>query len=502
MPPLAYRQICGHASAAARNATVRAAAAWRRLTIPNIRLDEDRRRKGYLLNSILVISISLFSLLGIVVIWNYMTMDAYEGMRPEIFASLVIFCIAIYAISRTGHIRTASYLLISFYAVGTIYAGWIWGASLPGTMFGVAMVIVTTGIFMGPVAGAVASALIVVIFAMLGIHEEDILLIPDWKSTAVNDTDILTYSAGFLFIGFIAWLSSKEIKGSLDRALKSEKALREERDNLEKRISERTASLIEAERQKMAGLENAARFGELSKGLFHDLMNPLTAISARMQSTGFADDSDKIEIGRSVDAAVSASKRMGQFMESVRHCMGYGGGDPDNSTADMREEAAAAKDILGYQARRKDIAIDISAIGPQLLAIDPIRLNQVFLNLISNAIEAFPDKPDPEKDRVIAVSTEATEDSLLITVKDNGPGMQADAIGKVFDAGYSSRPGGTGIGLATVKTIVEDELHGSIKLESRPGNGASFMISVPIEHIAHGQRSDNRDIRKQSGIQE
>ncbi|MDE2037863.1 MAG: HAMP domain-containing histidine kinase [Patescibacteria group bacterium] len=443
---------------------------------------EDDARRGYLLNVILAISIALFAALELVIVWNFFTLDGYRGLHPVPFAFFLIACSAIYAISRSGRVRLASFLLIAFYAIGTMYAGWMWGASLPATLFGIALVIVTTGVFMEPGPSALVSVAMIAVFAALGAHEAIALDLPDWRLDEVNATDIISYSAGFLFLSFIAWLSSREISRSLARARRSERLLTEERDDLERRIAERTASLLEAEQAKTEELERTAKFGELAKGLFHDLMSPLTALSIRAEHIAASNEASGFaELKKDIEPVTAASKKMLSFMESMKRCMAERQGTAETGS-DAFKEASAARDMLAYAARMSGVSIDISEVAPVSVPAHPTRLNQIFLNLISNGIEACaaPGSRHSKESGERSVSASARSDgrACRIEVRDNGCGMSPADAARAFDRGFSTKPDGGGRGLATVKDIVQ-EAGGSAHIAGSPGEGAAVIILFP-----------------------
>jgi two-component system phosphate regulon sensor histidine kinase PhoR len=110
------------------------------------------------------------------------------------------------------------------------------------------------------------------------------------------------------------------------------------------------------------------------------------------------------------------------------------------------------------------------------------RLEQVFFNLLDNALTYTPANGQ------ITVMAMAAVDSISVRISDNGPGISAEHLPRLFerfyrvDASRSREQGGTGLGLAIVKHIVL--LHGgSVGVESTPGAGATFSFSLPIEHV-------------------
>ena len=107
-------------------------------------------------------------------------------------------------------------------------------------------------------------------------------------------------------------------------------------------------------------------------------------------------------------------------------------------------------------------------------------LSQVLINLINNAItHAFGES----KDNLLSLGVTAEQDNVVITVQDNGVGMGREQSDQVFDKYFTTKmgDGGSGLGLFIVKSLVEDQLKGSIICESELGNGTSFIIRFPLK---------------------
>ena len=134
------------------------------------------------------------------------------------------------------------------------------------------------------------------------------------------------------------------------------------------------------------------------------------------------------------------------------------------------------------KAQEKDLEFDV-AVAPSLpdVVADPDRMAQVLDNLVSNAL-----RYTPENGRVLLTATQMNG-HVRLTVKDSGPGLSASELAHVFDRFYRGdkarsrqEDGGTGLGLAIARSLVEAN-HGRIWAESKPGDGAEFIVELPIE---------------------
>jgi signal transduction histidine kinase len=109
-----------------------------------------------------------------------------------------------------------------------------------------------------------------------------------------------------------------------------------------------------------------------------------------------------------------------------------------------------------------------------------------------NAIESYEGLPgNDKKERAIKINIQNESDHVALTVKDEGCGMTPEVEVRIFEAFFTTKAGskGIGIGLATIKKIVEEDLFGTITVESRSGQGTKFIVAFPIEH-EKAQRAD------------
>ena len=111
----------------------------------------------------------------------------------------------------------------------------------------------------------------------------------------------------------------------------------------------------------------------------------------------------------------------------------------------------------------------------------PGQLNQVFMNILSNAMDVLETQPAP---RIITIRTQVKqEQSVVIRIADNGPGMTEEVIAKIFEPFFTTKPigKGTGLGLSISHKIIVEKHEGSIWCVSEPGKGTEFWIELPIE---------------------
>ena len=114
--------------------------------------------------------------------------------------------------------------------------------------------------------------------------------------------------------------------------------------------------------------------------------------------------------------------------------------------------------------------------------MDPVKIKQTLLNLLRNAQDAVSSLQDLRRPS-IRLDAEYTDCKLLISITDNGIGIDAADLASAFDLFVTHKPGGTGLGLAIAKRIITAH-KGTIHAESTPGTGSSFTISLPVQQDA------------------
>jgi signal transduction histidine kinase len=130
--------------------------------------------------------------------------------------------------------------------------------------------------------------------------------------------------------------------------------------------------------------------------------------------------------------------------------------------------------LLGPQAAHQGVEFDARLPGsPLWLTGHRDRLKQAFLNLATNALEAMPTGGR------LSVAVESQNGSVSVAVRDTGPGIPADILGKIFNMYYTTKDGGTGIGLHVARSVVEAH-GGEIEVDTGPGAGTCFHISLPV----------------------
>lgn len=230
----------------------------------------------------------------------------------------------------------------------------------------------------------------------------------------------------------------------------------------------------------MAQLYRFAEFGRLSAGLFHDLINPLSAVSLNMQKVKSSQNQGN-EIAETkiyLDNAIAAAKRMEDFVIAVRKQLSR---QESQEFFFLKEEIKHAIAVLSHKAQKAGVAIRFLSESDVKIFGDAIKFNQVILNLIANAIESYPEARANSSLCEVIIDLHEENEQVFISVADTGRGIAEGNQEKIFEPFFTTKQAsqGVGIGLSMVKRIVEKDFGGSVDVADNQGHGTVFTIKFP-----------------------
>jgi signal transduction histidine kinase len=249
-------------------------------------------------------------------------------------------------------------------------------------------------------------------------------------------------------------------------------------------ITEQKHAELERERLRqleadLAHINRVNMMGELAAALAHEIKQPIAAsiTSAHALLRWLAHDPPDLERVRAAATRIEQDgNRAADVINRLRSF--YKKGAPsEREIVDVKEIIQEMIVLLSDEAVRHSITIhsEIDAETPSILA-DRVQLQQVFMNLMLNAIEAMKDAGG----EVTISSSLNPEGHLLISISDTGEGLPVENTERIFDAFHTTKPQGTGMGLAITRSIVES-YGGRIWAIANQGAGATFHFSLPIE---------------------
>jgi signal transduction histidine kinase len=452
--------------------------------------NEDEARHEFILNILLIASIGLS-----VVAFVINLTKGLMGLSVAVSAVMVFiplsFFVSLYFLSRKGFFLTASYcLLITLFSLAS-YEIYSWGADLPSALLTYVLVIVMAGILISTRLAFVTTIGISFMVIIVSYLQMNKLISSNlyWKNVPISMADFIAFVIIILIIATVSWLSNREIEKSLARARRSEAELKKERDLLEVTVEKKTRELKEAQVEKMAQLYRFAEFGRLSSGLYHDLVNSLNAVSLNMEKVKkeYSSGSAVSEAEAYVDKAVIATRKMEDFVIAVRKQLMR---QENNTVFSLNVEIQHVVDVLAYKAKKVNVSLRFLAQQNIEIFGDAVKFNQVVLNLIANAIEAYlpftqstngslDASPKGEgRNREVLITLEKAGDVIILFIQDHGVGIAEEHTQKIFEAFFTTKTEGQGIGigLSLTKRIVEKDFGGTIDVMSNASAGTVFTV--------------------------
>ncbi len=444
--------------------------------------DEDSRRQEYIFNIIAFGSIALLIIANGISIIESIALEKYRGMSPYATLAILAWFVFLFYLSRRGRFRLASYLLLSAFFLLATYAAFTWGVEIQVALLFFVLIIVMSGILISSRFAFVTTIIASLALLLINYLHINSVVIPNtyWKADSAGIADVIMFGTIFGIIATVSWLSNNQIEKSLVRARKSEADLRDERDSLEIKVDQRTKELKEAQAEKMAQLYRFAEFGRISSGLFHDLINPLNAVSLNLGKT----DGTAEETKQYVANAVRAAKKLEDLVVAVRKQLAR---EETRALFLVEEEIKHVIEVLSHKAQNGNVELrfmprtDIQMFG------DATKFNQVVLNLVANGIDAcLPPTgemaPVSPADRWVQVSLVEEPETIIMLVEDNGVGIPEHHMDKIFEPFFTTKINGQGIGigLSMARRIVEKDFGGLLIAKSEAGRGSSFKVSLPM----------------------
>lgn len=248
------------------------------------------------------------------------------------------------------------------------------------------------------------------------------------------------------------------------------------------------ASLEESD-QKQAHIDarmlqssKMAALGKMAAGVAHEVNNPLMLIQENAGWIRDLLDDEKPEAMKNYQEILESTEKIDQHVKRAKgitqRMLGFGRRmNPGRTEILINSLTDQAAEMLKTEATNRNIDI-IREYDPQVPVIlsDPAQLEQIFINIIDNAIDAI------GKNGSLTIRTLAWKKGVRILFTDSGPGMDQETVTRIFDPFFTTKKvgEGTGLGLAICYTILE-KLGGRIEVQSRLGEGTTFSITLPAE---------------------
>jgi two-component system NtrC family sensor kinase len=219
--------------------------------------------------------------------------------------------------------------------------------------------------------------------------------------------------------------------------------------------------------------EKLSSLGRMAAGIAHEINNPLAGVL--LHGTHLLKKTPENGLIREgLEVIVNETQRCGQIIRELLEFAREG--DSDKTMGNINDVIEKALSILENEFKlcrveiRKQLSGDV-----QETFLDINKIEQVLVNLLINALEAS------KEHGTIAVRSlmSADRQSVIVEIEDNGCGISAEDLGRLFEPFFSTKANGTGLGLAVSYGIVQKH-KGTIKVESSPGHGSRFTVKLPL----------------------
>jgi two-component system C4-dicarboxylate transport sensor histidine kinase DctB len=305
-----------------------------------------------------------------------------------------------------------------------------------------------------------------------------------WRVIALDDLEPARVLARYaavtaalaMAVLLLVTVTLQQRRRAIRQKLANQAALQEAHDNLESTVVARTGQLRAAQSELVHSGKLAA-LGQMSAGMVHELNQPLTALRTLSDSAGILLDQDRLDDVRAnlrrIAGTVDRLGRLTSRLKTFAHksdaplapvCLG-------RSIADSQTVVAAE-----LKSRNIDLGVDVEPAALSVLA-EESAIGSIFINLMRNAIDAMHDAPTPQ----LTIRARAQGDRAIITVSDNGAGIRADILARLFEPFVTSKAAGAGLGLGLVISAQLVRANGgTLGAMNCEGGGACFTVSLPI----------------------
>ncbi len=312
---------------------------------------------------------------------------------------------------------------------------------------------------------------------------------------------------------------------ALEASQKNEQLIKEQNAVLELTVKERTKSLqrangnlneaindLKSTQSQLVHAEKMASLGQLTAGIAHEINNPINFVKSNIRPLQL-DMEHLMEVIKKYEA-IDGPDNIAEKLKDIENFkkqidLDYISTEIQTLISGIEEGAVRTADIVKglrtfsrldeSELKTADIHDGIDATLTLLRSTIPGnvsiikhygdvpriecfagKLNQVFMNILTNALQAIKSKPD-QGDESITITTSRAEDHVIISIADTGPGMPEGVKEKIFDPFFTTKDvgEGTGLGLSIVLNIIEKH-HGEIEVDSTSGKGSEFIITLPM----------------------
>jgi two-component system, OmpR family, sensor histidine kinase YxdK len=419
----------------------------------------------------------LYSLLLIISYIYNASNNQVKNLFPVYLAVIIpiLFTISYILNLKNKYILSKGVLISTILALNFIAGIW-WGFDLPSILLSYIFCIIILALTSKTKECIFYLTVLITSIFIGNILRNYLEIKTSWYGSGFYINDIIEFSVIFIFITFILIKFNQEQNKTLTRALRVENILKQERDNLEILVIEKTKEIKQIQMEEISKMYHLIEFGKLSSGLYHDLITPIQTMNLYIDKLSEKNLIRDNRFSKIILNIKNTHNKLSLMLQNIRKQISL---KIDNEEFNLINEISDLVNLIKNNYLKDEIEIIFSVDKIQIINSKKYLLNHIVLNLISNAHEAcLQDKKVNNKNKYkIKIDIGKYNNKNYISIVDNGIGIEKNNLIKIFNEFYSSKnKQNCGIGLSSSKYFLEKYLSGRIFVESEYNIGTTMTI--------------------------
>lgn len=421
--------------------------------------------------TVVIGTFALVAILAVLLFYSYWVLNNTQVLgRIFICAAALLYLSVTYSAWAKEHHMAASRLIIILYYTVAVLVMFGWGVDTTFSQLMLAITIILTGVLLGARAVIIMTALSIV--AMFAVQFAVSSGSAPWFNEGILPTkfgDVIGYSALIGVLGLISALFDIRTQQLHIEEQQANELLIRQKGTLEKKVRIHSEQVEYLQLEKTEQLYKFAEVGQLSTLLLHDISNQLAILNIdladlkRHSSQGSTKHIEESLVY--IEDAVKQASRHLQLTEGAKNF-------------DVLKCIESSTKLPLYREYENSIIITAPKKQRVLLYGEPLRLSHILFILIRNAFESY-SSTTPKDKRMVFITLEASDDTMIIRIKDHGRGISEEAQKQLFNPVRSSKKGGLGIGLFLAKEITESHFNGTLRLNKNVEH-TEFILTIPL----------------------
>ncbi|OFA05889.1 ATP-binding protein [Duganella sp. HH101] len=263
-----------------------------------------------------------------------------------------------------------------------------------------------------------------------------------------------------------------------DKIVERTRQLRTTNQHLESKYAklQETEHLLRSTQNELVQAGKLAMLGQMAAGITHELNQPLAAIRAFADNARvFLERGQGEQVAGNLGHISEASARMGAIIGQLK---GFARKDETVATVDLAASVRASAFLLESEFRRHAVALEIAASDGIRVTGDSVRIEQVLINLLRNALDAV----ETAERREVAIRLERDGACALVSIGDSGEGIPEQVVAHLFEPFFTTKPSGKGLGLGlAISSSIVQAMNGQLTAHNQAGGGARFELRLPLQ---------------------